>query len=66
MEPESYCDSPRPPAAPPARAGADADDGPRADCVLCGDPTEYPAEVAGSPLCPRCAWQQAQRGACSG
>ncbi|MDH6144974.1 hypothetical protein [Kitasatospora acidiphila] len=41
-------------------------DGPRAACVLCGEPTEYPAEAAGSPLCPRCAWQQAQRSACSG
>ncbi|MFG2818336.1 hypothetical protein ACGFX4_02810 [Kitasatospora sp. NPDC048365] len=40
--------------------------GPRADCVLCGEPTEYPADRAGSTLCPVCTWQQAQRIACSG
>ncbi|MFI9272780.1 hypothetical protein ACIGXM_18950 [Kitasatospora sp. NPDC052896] len=40
--------------------------GPRADCVLCGEPTELPADQAGSTLCPVCAWQQAQRIACSG
>ncbi|MET9396805.1 hypothetical protein [Kitasatospora sp. NPDC002965] len=40
--------------------------GPRADCVLCGDPTELPADHPGSTLCPVCAWQQAQRIACSG
>ncbi|WP_405010722.1 hypothetical protein [Kitasatospora sp. NBC_01539] len=42
------------------------DAGPRADCVLCGEPTEYPADRAGSTLCPVCTWQQAQRIACSG
>ncbi|GAA2747882.1 hypothetical protein [Kitasatospora cinereorecta] len=41
-------------------------DGPRADCVLCGEPTEYPAAEAGTTLCPVCTWQQAQRIACSG
>ncbi|WP_316524875.1 hypothetical protein [Kitasatospora brasiliensis] len=40
--------------------------GPRADCVLCGEPTELPADQPGSTLCPVCAWQQAQRIACSG
>ncbi|MDH6133493.1 hypothetical protein P3T37_002889 [Kitasatospora sp. MAA4] len=40
--------------------------GPRADCVLCGEPTEFPADRAGSTLCPVCAWQQAQRIACAG
>jgi hypothetical protein len=51
----------------PADGRADSrSDGPRAACVLCGEPGEYPAETEGSPLCPRCAWQQAQRGACSG
>ncbi|MEV7771177.1 hypothetical protein [Kitasatospora sp. NPDC086791] len=40
--------------------------GPRADCVLCGEPTELPADRSGSTLCPVCAWQQAQRIACSG
>ncbi|WP_329570017.1 hypothetical protein [Kitasatospora sp. NBC_01266] len=49
-----------------ALAAAGPGAGPRADCVLCGDPTEYPAGTPGSTWCPRCAWQQAQRGACSG
>ncbi|MFJ9444155.1 hypothetical protein ACIRRH_20105 [Kitasatospora sp. NPDC101235] len=40
--------------------------GPRADCVLCGEPTDLPADQPGSTLCPVCAWQQAQRIACSG
>ncbi|MFD5461252.1 hypothetical protein ACFWIQ_00300 [Kitasatospora sp. NPDC127059] len=41
-------------------------EGPRADCVLCGEPTVLPADQPGSTLCPTCAWQQAQRAACSG
>ncbi|MGW4895784.1 hypothetical protein ACWEQL_26515 [Kitasatospora sp. NPDC004240] len=40
--------------------------GPHADCVLCGEPTELPADERGGTLCPVCAWQQAQRIACSG
>ncbi|MEU9079394.1 hypothetical protein [Kitasatospora sp. NPDC048538] len=57
--------------APEAGAGAalvpaPAQAGPRADCVLCGEPTELPADHPGSTLCPVCAWQQAQRIACSG
>ncbi|WP_329490554.1 hypothetical protein OG618_29245 [Kitasatospora sp. NBC_01246] len=40
--------------------------GPRADCVLCGEPTELPADHPGVTLCPVCTWQQAQRIACSG
>ncbi|MFD0262248.1 hypothetical protein ACFRKE_24320 [Kitasatospora indigofera] len=40
--------------------------GPRADCVLCGEPTELPADQPGTTLCPVCAWQEAQRIACSG
>ncbi|WP_033212283.1 hypothetical protein [Kitasatospora phosalacinea] len=40
--------------------------GERAACVLCGEETEYPADAPGSPLCPVCTWQQAQRAACSG
>ncbi|WP_327684316.1 hypothetical protein [Kitasatospora sp. NBC_00458] len=40
--------------------------GPRADCVLCGEPTELPADHPGATLCPVCTWQQAQRIACSG
>ncbi|WP_405008890.1 hypothetical protein OHV13_26710 [Kitasatospora purpeofusca] len=43
-----------------------ASTGPRADCVLCGEPTELPADHPGSTLCPVCTWQQAQRIACSG
>lgn len=37
-----------------------------ADCVRCGEPSEHPADAPGTPLCPLCEWQQAQRGACSG
>jgi hypothetical protein len=63
VEPDTYCET-----SPPPLPGSAPDpvDGPVADCVLCGDPTEYPADAPGSPLCPRGAWQQAQRGACSG
>lgn len=39
---------------------------PLADCVLCGEPTEYPASTKGATLCPVCEWQEAQRMACSG
>ncbi len=39
---------------------------PLADCVLCGEPTEYPNSTKGATLCPVCAWQEAQRTACSG
>ncbi|WP_225849416.1 hypothetical protein [Streptomyces sp. HPF1205] len=39
---------------------------PPADCVLCGEPTEYPASTRGATLCPVCEWQEAQRTACSG
>ncbi|MGA5699263.1 hypothetical protein [Peterkaempfera bronchialis] len=42
------------------------DPAPFADCVLCGAPTEHPATLPGTPLCPLCTWQQAQRSACSG
>ncbi|MFC1411094.1 hypothetical protein ACEZCY_18930 [Streptacidiphilus sp. N1-12] len=63
MEPEPYCatDLPSVPAVATAEPGV-----PVADCVLCGEPTEHPATVSGATLCPRCEWQQAQRGACSG
>ncbi|MDT9682230.1 hypothetical protein RND61_09105 [Streptomyces sp. TRM76323] len=40
--------------------------GPFADCVLCGEPTEYPESTRGATLCPVCEWQEAQRTACSG
>jgi len=45
---------------------AEGEAGPRADCVLCGEPTEYPASQPGDTLCPVCIWQQAQRASCSG
>ncbi|WP_447040651.1 hypothetical protein [Streptomyces sp. DSM 118878] len=40
--------------------------GPFAACVLCQEPTEYPESHKGITLCPVCAWQEAQRSACSG
>ncbi|MGW3630816.1 hypothetical protein ACWD7F_11740 [Streptomyces sp. NPDC005122] len=39
---------------------------PFAECVLCQKPTEYPESYKGITLCPVCAWQEAQRTACSG
>ncbi|NGN63983.1 hypothetical protein G5C51_08705 [Streptomyces sp. A7024] len=42
------------------------EDEPRADCVHCGEPTEYPASRKGVTLCPVCEWHEAQRTACSG
>lgn len=39
---------------------------PLADCVLCGEPTEYPASTRGATYCPVCEWQEGQRTACSG
>ncbi|MEV5596603.1 hypothetical protein [Streptomyces sp. NPDC052496] len=39
---------------------------PFADCVHCGEPTEYPADRPGALLCPHCEWLEAQRSACSG
>ncbi|MGW3243655.1 hypothetical protein [Streptomyces sp. NPDC001070] len=42
------------------------DDEPRATCVHCGDPTEYPDSRPGLTLCPVCEWHEAQRTACSG
>ncbi|MFI6766160.1 hypothetical protein [Streptomyces sp. NPDC050355] len=39
---------------------------PRADCLHCGRPTEYPVDRPGIVLCPVCEWQEAQRSACSG
>jgi hypothetical protein len=58
-------------AAPPRKAEADgpvrtAAGPPYADCVQCGEPTEYPASRGGVTLCPVCEWQEAQRTACSG
>ncbi|MEV4949679.1 hypothetical protein [Streptomyces sp. NPDC053755] len=39
---------------------------PRADCVLCGKPTEHPESAKGITLCPVCEWREAERTACSG
>jgi hypothetical protein len=51
-----------PPAARPRPVREEA----LADCVLCGEPTEYPASTRGATYCPVCEWQEAQRTACSG
>ncbi|MDH6114051.1 hypothetical protein P3T36_002872 [Kitasatospora sp. MAP12-15] len=64
--PVSVRDVPKVPDAVAALTPGAEGAGPRADCVLCGEPTEFAAEQPGSTLCPVCAWQQAQRGACSG
>ncbi|MEU6225353.1 hypothetical protein [Streptomyces sp. NPDC047042] len=45
---------------------AHAESGTYAECVLCREPTEYPASRKGITLCPVCEWQEAQRNACSG
>lgn len=55
---QQHPDTGNPAAAPPAE--------PRADCVLCGEPTEHPNSTKGATLCPVCEWQEAQRTACSG
>ncbi|MEV6314308.1 hypothetical protein [Streptomyces sp. NPDC051776] len=39
---------------------------PHADCVLCGEPTEYGAADPGATLCPVCEWQEAERESCGG
>ncbi|MGW4670716.1 hypothetical protein [Streptomyces sp. NPDC004324] len=57
---EDHCGAPEFPGAP-ADAGP-----PYAECVLCRKPTEYPESHRGITLCPVCAWQEAQRTACSG
>ncbi|GGY02304.1 hypothetical protein [Streptomyces minutiscleroticus] len=65
-----YCGTagvPAPPWGSPRAVRAAEDDGPpHAECVLCREPTEYPESYKGITLCPACAWQEAQRSACSG
>ena len=56
-----YCEPPARMTPVPVDAGP-----PYAECVLCREPTEYPASVKGSTLCPVCEWQEAGRTACSG
>lgn len=51
---------------PHALEAVEADGPPYAECVLCREPTEYPESYKGITLCPVCAWQEAQRTACSG
>ncbi|MGW0732734.1 hypothetical protein [Streptomyces sp. NPDC002851] len=63
----AYCE----PAAPSPWTGRHdrlirADGPPYADCVLCGEPTEYAAASRGATLCPMCEWREAERDACSG
>ncbi|MET8011643.1 hypothetical protein ABZU86_23270 [Streptomyces sp. NPDC005271] len=57
-----YCEDQRPEAPDPAASAGP----PYADCVQCGEPTEYPVSAPGVTLCPVCEWQEAQRTACSG
>ncbi|MGW2560485.1 hypothetical protein ACWCXB_14800 [Streptomyces sp. NPDC001514] len=65
-EPSPYCE-PAAGSSPAARQGSpEQADGPFADCVLCGEPTEYPESVKGATLCPVCEWREAERTACSG
>jgi hypothetical protein len=63
-EHDPYCETSESRAAEPAQDAAA--DGPFAECVLCREPTEYPASVEGAPLCPVCEWREAERTACSG
>ncbi|MDJ0340689.1 hypothetical protein QMK19_20735 [Streptomyces sp. H10-C2] len=63
---ECYADPGDPEPAPAAPSAPLAAGEPRADCVLCGKPTEYPATQPGLTMCPVCEWQEAQRTACSG
>ncbi|SFE88043.1 hypothetical protein SAMN05216251_10636 [Actinacidiphila alni] len=62
--------TPAPESAPEPAAGThqvrEEADAALADCVLCGEPTEYPASTRGATYCPVCEWQEAQRTACSG
>lgn len=60
-ETPSYCPAPAP-AAPAGRVAGP----PYADCLACGEPTEYGVATPGIVLCPVCEWQEAQRTACSG
>ncbi|MFF8383074.1 hypothetical protein [Streptomyces kanasensis] len=61
---DTYCGTPDAPHAP-TEAGARSGP-PFADCVLCGEPTEYPEATRGATLCPVCEWREAERTACSG
>jgi hypothetical protein len=64
--PEGYCPAPGAASGTPLECVRAEPGAPVAACVLCDDDTEYAADTSGLPMCPRCAWQQAQRGACSG
>jgi hypothetical protein len=54
------------PGAAAASGDAPAEAEPRAACVLCREPSEYPESHRGITLCVRCAWLEGQRTACSG
>jgi hypothetical protein len=62
----AYCGTPDASGAPDASSAVTPGGPPFADCVLCGEPTEYPESTRGATLCPVCEWQEAQRTACSG
>jgi hypothetical protein len=66
MEPVHLASSAAEPRTPGEERTGAADRAGRADCVLCGEPTEHPATKAGATLCPVCEWQEAERTACSG
>ena len=57
---------PQPVEPPPPQPAGERDAEPRAECVLCREPTEYQQSAKGATLCPVCEWQEAQRSACSG
>ncbi|WP_043254310.1 hypothetical protein [Streptomyces sp. Tu6071] len=60
-------DTPQSPAsAAPSTERSRTAEEPRAACVLCQEPSEYPESHRGITLCPRCAWLEGQRTACSG
>ncbi|MFE0178395.1 hypothetical protein ACFWZ2_39415 [Streptomyces sp. NPDC059002] len=64
---EDYCaGTSTGPASADEAPSAPAPGEPFAECVLCRAPTEYPESHKGITLCPVCAWQEAQRTACSG
>ncbi|RAG86013.1 hypothetical protein DN069_08930 [Streptacidiphilus pinicola] len=66
MASEEYCESPDVAALPPQERWQAAPGDAVAACTQCDEPTRFRADAPGAVLCPRCEWQQAQRGACSG
>lgn len=66
MASEEHCESPGVAPQPEEARWIAAPGGPVAACTRCDEPTRYGSDAPGAVLCPRCEWQQAQRGACSG